>query len=140
MKISSALRRYDPTSAARARLQLRVELGAEEEHPRELLRDGAAADRVAAIRRHIGDDGADHADRIDAGMPVEAAILDGQHRLLHPLRNRRERHAPPLLARAGDQPGQHRRIERDFVDRLAGGLDPLDAIRRAASATRRATA
>ncbi len=50
------------------------------------------------------------------GMRVEALVLDREHRLLHVLRNRGERHAPPLLAAAaGHERRQQRRIELDAL-------------------------
>ena len=64
------------------------------------------------------------------GMVVEAAVLDREHRLLHPRRNGVERDAAALLARAGHQRGQQRRVERDALDALACGLDSDDALRR----------
>ena len=42
------------------------------------------------------------ADRIDAGMLVEPAILDREHGLDHPRLDGGQRHRPPLLALAGD--------------------------------------
>ena len=61
---------------------------------------------------------ADHADRIDAGVVIEAAILDREHRFLHARRNRLERDAAALFARAGHHRRQQRRIERDALERL----------------------
>ena len=46
----------------------------------------------------LREDGAGDADRIDAGVVVEAAVLDRQDRLDHLLRDRRERHVAALLA------------------------------------------
>ena len=83
MNASSALRRYEPL----ARLQLGVEFFTEKEHARELLGHRAAADGLTTCGRQVRDHGADHADGIDAGMAVEAPVLDGENRLLHPRRN-----------------------------------------------------
>ncbi len=87
-------------------------LGREEEVLHQLLRDGAAAHQVRPIAAQVGDDGADGANDVDAGMVVEAAILDRQHRLHHARRNRRERDAPPLLTARADERRQQRRVQR----------------------------
>ena len=94
----------------------------QEEIARQLLRDGAAADQVGAIAEHVGEHRADDANRIDAGVVIEAPILDRQHRFLHARRNGFERDAAALLARAGHERGQQRRIERDALDVLARDL------------------
>ena len=114
MNCSRILRRYERCRDCCSADHL---LG-QEEHARELLRDGAAADRVGAVAEDVGEDRADHADGIDAGMVVEAPVFDRQHGLLHARRNGGERDAAALLARAGHQPGEHRRVERDAIDRL----------------------
>ena len=73
----------------------------QEDVARHLLRDRAGAGGVArACRAMFDSTRADHADRIDAGMLVEAAILDREHRLRHARRDGGERHRPPLLALA----------------------------------------
>ena len=125
---------------ALARLLLGDHLVGQEEIPRELLRDGAAADEIRAVAEDVGEHRADDADRIDAGMVVEAAIFDRQHRFLHARRNGLERDAAALLARAGHQRRQQRRIERDALERLAGRLDLRPrAAAGAAAASRRSS-
>ncbi len=83
---------------------------------------------VALFAANVRDHRADHADRIEAGVLVEAAILDREHRLLHARRDRRQRHRPPLLPLAATERGQHRRVERDPLARLVVELEPLHAI------------
>ena len=46
---------------------------------------------------HVGDDGAEDADRIDAAVAVEAAILDRDRRLRHPRADRAARNGRPVL-------------------------------------------
>ena len=83
----------------------------EEQRPRELLRQRAAAlDR--ARRAEVAHDGAAERDRIDAGMPVEAVILDGDERVLQVDRDVGERHVlmvlvhpEPAPAVGGQEPG-----------------------------------
>ena len=68
----------------------------EEERPRQLLRQRAAAlDR--ARRAEVADDGAAERDGIDAGMRVEAVILDRDERVLQVLGNLAERHVAAVL-------------------------------------------
>jgi hypothetical protein len=55
----------------------------QEEVLHELLRQGAAADEVGPIALQVGDDRADDADRVDAGVIIEAPVLDREHRLDH---------------------------------------------------------
>ena len=76
---------------------------------------------------------------IHAGVRVEALVLDRQHRLPHPERNRGERHVAALLARAvGHQRRQQRWVELHGLDVApARDLDLLDSARRAAAAGRR---
>ena len=64
-------------------------------------------------------DRADHADRIEAGVLVETAILDREHRLLHARRDDGERHRPPLFALAAAERRQHRRVERHPLGRVS---------------------
>ena len=47
----------------------------------ELLRDRAAAAEISPAAEDVGQDGARRADEIDAGVIVEPAILDRDHRL-----------------------------------------------------------
>ena len=61
-------------------------------------------------------------------MVVVAAILDREHRLHHAGGNRRERDRPALLALAGDERGQQRRVEHQPLRRLVAELEPLDAV------------
>ena len=68
---------------------------------------------ISPAAEDVGQDRARRADGIDAGVVVEAAILDRDHRLHHALRDRRERHVPPLLAPFGDERREERRVERD---------------------------
>src|SRR6185295_2875062 len=77
----------------RLRLELLVEFVLEEEHARQLLRHRAAAARPA-LAEHAANCRADGAERVDAGVRVEALILDGEDGLLHSLGNRRQRHMP----------------------------------------------
>jgi hypothetical protein len=60
-------------------------------------------------------------------MVVEAAILDGEHRLHHARRNRGQRDAPPLLTARADERGEQRRVERDARHRRAVHLDARHA-------------
>ena len=48
-----------------------------------------APDEIGRVAAQVGHQRADDADRIDAGVPVEAAVLDGEHGLLHVGRNGR---------------------------------------------------
>lgn len=70
-----------------------------EERAGELLGQGAAAFGKRS-RAHVLDCRACQADGIDAGMRVEASILDGDHRPLEIGRNLIERHVPPLFIEA----------------------------------------
>jgi hypothetical protein len=65
-------------------LQLALEppLGREQQRLHDLLRDRAAALDDALVR-HVHDEGARDAERIDAGMPVEVGVLGGEERLAH---------------------------------------------------------
>ena len=101
--------------------------GREEKVLHQLLGDRAAADQVPAIAAQVGDDRADGPDDVDAGMVVEAAIFDGQHRLHHPRRNRRQRDAAPLLTARADERGQQWRIEGDTLHRFVIDLDARHA-------------
>ena len=80
-----------------------------------------APTRYDACPAQVGHQRADDADRVDARMAVEAAVLDGQHRLLHVGGNGRERHPAAPLARRGDQRAEQRRIE---LDTCATGRSP----------------
>ncbi len=113
-----------------SRLLLDRHLLGEEEIARQLLRNGAAADEVRTIAKHVGHQRADHADRIDAGVVIEPAILDREHRFLHACRDRIQRDAPPFLARPGHHRGEQRRIERHPLETALGDLDPRDPLRR----------
>ena len=93
---------------------------------------GAAARQVGLVAEDVAEDGAGDADRIDAGMVVEAAILDGQDRLDHLARDGLQRHVAALLAAVGrDERRDERRVERDALDGLLVGrqLDGLDSRR-----------
>ena len=59
----------------------------------------AAADEILLLAAQVRDDRADRADQIDAGVVVEPAVLDGQHRLHHARRDRRQ--AAPAGASRG---------------------------------------
>ena len=97
--------------------------------------------RYVLLPKTLRNDRADDADRIDAGMVVEAAVLDREHRLDHLLRDRLQRHVAALLAAGGDERRDERRVERDAFDVVfsADGssivLDPrrLRGLRRAAA-------
>ena len=102
-------------------------LGCEEEVLDQLLRDRAAAHQVGPIAAHVGDDGADRADDVDARMVVEAAVLDGQDRLDHPRRNHRQRDTPALLAACADERREQRRVQRDPRHRRVVDLEARDA-------------
>ena len=97
---------------------------------RDLLRDGAAAGRVRALAAQVGERGAEDADRIDARMLVEASVLGREHRLLDALRDRGQRHRPPLLAFASVERRQHRRVEHEPLARPGADLEPQHAVRR----------
>ena len=71
----------------------------EEQRARELLRQRAAAFDPAAAA-DVAHDRAPEADRIDAGMMVEAAILDGDDGVLQVGRDLVERDVVPLLVEA----------------------------------------
>ncbi len=95
MKASSALRRYDRWPDCSSALNSSLRKNMRESCWVTVLRPTG----WRRVGRQVRDDGADHADGIDAGVAVEAPVLDRQHRLLHARRNTRERNAPPLLAR-----------------------------------------
>ena len=78
----------------------------QEEVLHQLLRDGAAADQVLLLAAQVRDHRADGANQIDAGVVVEAAVLDGEDGLDHARRNGRERHLPTLLAARADERGE----------------------------------
>ncbi len=86
--------------------------------------------RYGAIAEHVGEHRADDANRIDAGVVIEAPIFDRQHRFLHPRRNGFQRDAAALLARPGHERGEQRRIERDALDVLARDRNSCDALGR----------
>ena len=111
-------------------LSLQRLLGRQEEVLDQLLRDRAAADQVRPIAAHVGDDGAHRPDDVDAGVVVEAAVLDGEHRLNHARGNRGERHAPALLAAGVDEPGEQRRVQCHPRRRLVVDLESANAKRR----------
>ena len=90
----------------------------------ELLRDGRAALRHAAPH-HVGVERARHADRVDAAMRIEAAVLDGDERLRHVARQFLERNRiAVVLAPRGEQPA----VEVDDLDRrrTLGDFQRLD--------------
>ena len=84
---------------------------------------------TALSPKTLREDGADDADRIDAGMVVEAAILDREHRLDHLARDRRAA-ARRGASRGpdGDERRDERRVERDALDGLLVGRQ-LDVAR-----------
>ena len=63
-------------------------------------------------------------------MIVEAAILDGEDRLRHLLRNGGQRHRPSLFALATAERRQHRRVERQPLAHPGAQLEPQHAIGR----------
>ena len=73
--------------------------------------------------------GGEQADGIDAGVRVEALVLDGQHGLLHPRRDGGQRHVARFSARAvGHQRRQQRRVELDRLHvAAAADFDLLNA-------------
>ena len=91
-------------SASTSFLQLAAEraLLGQEQVLGELLRDGRAALRHAAVQ-HVGDERADDAERIDAVMRVEAAVLDGDEGLRHVGRQFLERHRGAAHVAAGGE-------------------------------------
>ena len=98
----------------------------------ELLGEGRAALRGAAMQ-HVAHAGAQDAPRIDAVMRVEAAVLDGDERLRHVIRQFAQRHLGAAHVAAG---GERRAVEAedqhrgrplgDFqrLDRRQVGADP----------------
>ena len=68
----------------------------QEDRPRQLLRQRAAAFDAAAAA-HVAHDGAAEADRIDPGMVIEAAVLDGDDRVLQIGGDLVERDVVPLF-------------------------------------------
>jgi len=98
----------------------------EEAHPRELLRDGAAALHDAA-GAHIGDEGAGKADRVQPKVMVKTAVLDGEHRLRQVFRQIGHGQRPAVEVAQG---GQHRAVFREHGDcRLPGGCERLIDVR-----------
>jgi hypothetical protein len=67
---------------ALAGLRLEGHFIGEEEVAGELLGDGASADQIRPRTAQVGHQRADDADRVDARVGIEAAILDRQHCLL----------------------------------------------------------
>ncbi len=103
----------------------------QEEVLHELLGERAAANQVRPVAPDVRDDGPDDPDRVDAGVIVEAPVLDGEHRLDHLLRNQRERHSAALLAAGRDERGQQGPVELDAIEGTAPlDLDPRDGERR----------
>ncbi len=94
---------------------------------RHLLRDRARAGQVRAFAADVAEEGADDADRIDARMIVEAAILNREHGLLQPIGNHGQRHGPALLALAAER-CQQRRVEREPFARTIGELELEHAV------------
>ena len=87
----------------------------------------AATDEILLLAAQVRDDRADRADDVNARVIVEAAILDREHGLHHPRRNRGERHLAPLLPAGADERGEERRVERDLVGAPLAGLEAADA-------------
>ena len=122
---------------ALAGLLLLGHLLGQEEVTGQLLRDRAGPDQVRALPGHVGDDRSDDADRIDAGVVVEAPVLDGDHGLADALGDGLERDAPPAFPWPRDQAAQRRRIEGDPRARPAVHLDAGDPRRRRGPGCRR---
>src|SRR5262249_54678240 len=78
----------------------------EEQVFRELLRDGRAA-LLHATAKHIRDHGAADADRINAMVRIESAVLDGDESLRHIARQFLERGRWPPLAAHRKGPAVH---------------------------------
>ena len=73
-------------------------LGRQVEVARDLHRDGRCA-LGAVTFAEVGEAGPDHAHVVDAAVLVELRVLDGEHGVLHDLRDLGDRHeAAPLLA------------------------------------------
>jgi hypothetical protein len=95
----------------------------------ELLRDRAAAFQVGLVARHVGDERAHHANRIDAWVLVEAAVLDGEYGVHDMRRDLPEPHRPALFAVARHERRQQRRFEREaLAGPAADDVEPLQAI------------
>ena len=78
-------------------------LGRQIEIARDLHRDRRRALGAARLAE-VGQPGANHADVVDAAVLVEARVLGRQHRVLHHLRDLRDRHeVAPLLAELAEQ-------------------------------------
>jgi hypothetical protein len=92
----------------------------EEDVARELLRDGRSALRpAAAVEPHL--DRAREADRIDAGMRAEAAILDRDHRVAH---DRRDLAVGKPFAEAGPKRQENGIVGGADADHLAEIVAP----------------
>src|SRR2546427_637292 len=74
------------------------------------------AAEVALAAEDIRQHRAGRADPVDAGVFIEAAILDCDHRLDHVRRNRGKRHVAPLFPPLGRQRRQERRVELDRLE------------------------
>ncbi len=91
-----------------------------------------APDEISARAAQVREERPDHANRIDAGMLIEAAVFDGEHGLLDVRRNGRKRHPAAALPRRRRQSAQQRRIERHVVHARVADDDPRDDRRRGA--------
>ena len=114
-----------PAPGPLARGGLAGECLGEEEVPRELLGERAGTLEVSALAAQVRDERARHPHRIDPWMIVETAVLDGEDRLHHAWRYRRERHLPALLAAGAHEGGEQRGIEGDAVGSRPPASIPL---------------
>ena len=98
----------------------------------QLLGDRAPADQVRPVAAQVGEERAGGADRVDAGVLVEPAVLDGEHRLDEVGRDGAERHVAALLAAIGHGGREERRVEGQR------GQRPAVRVRQARDPARRA--
>ena len=95
----------------------------QEQRPRQLLRQRAPA--LDGLRRaDVANDGAAEGNRVDAGMVVEAVVLDGDERLLQVQRDVGERHVLVVLVHAEPAPAVGRQ-EPGVAD---AARQPMDGI------------
>ncbi len=106
----------------------------EEEIPGELLRQRAGALEVPALAAEVGDECSRHPHGIDPRVVIKSAILDGEDRLHHARRYRREWHLPPLLAAGAQERGKQRGVQGDAVGGRSARFDAPDAARRGGGA------
>ncbi len=103
-------------------------LGGEVDVLRELLGDRAAALGDAALLRVL-DQRADAADRVDADVRVEAAVLGVEHGVDHVRGHALEAHDLAVLAALGEG-GEERRLEQHARRGLAVEAERLDVLAR----------